>query len=82
MQVRHGGFHHPHERKKVDLKRVFELLVGQLGHIGACKLLGGVAHHDVELAQLLHGLDHDMLAKGRVAQVAGQQQAAATFLLH
>lgn len=61
---------------KNDLKYVFKLLIGQLGHVGAGKLLGGVAHHDVELAQLRHGLRHNMLAVERVAQVAGQQAAA------
>ena len=66
---------------KIGLDGPVEMLVGQLLEAVDVLLEGGVVDEDVELAEFLDGLLDRVLAEFGVGDIAGEENAAAAFLL-
>ena len=79
--MRHRRLRHVEIAVKIGLDGPVEMLVGQLLEAVDVLLEGGVVDEDVELAELVDRLLDRVLAEFGVGDVAGEQDAAAAFLL-
>src|SRR5689334_13679446 len=75
LQVRHGRFDDPERRIDVRLHRRVEVFRAQVENRRSRLLTPGVAHDDIQPAELLQRLRNEALAKGFVPQISRDRHA-------
>jgi hypothetical protein len=79
--MRQGCLGHEEHAKDIGLEGAPELFFGDVADVRVGMLLAGIVDEDVEAPKLFDGLRNGALAEILVADVAGDRDRAAAFLL-